>query len=217
MKTLLLFLLTVVLAAAQSAKTQVARLDLLDGRTLRNVRAASYDPETERVLVLASGKAQLVPLALIPPPFKERFSTALPRAGASTSVTATRSIVSVDRPMPSPTIPSDPFATMTPEQMALAETAERHAEAARTRAERYFEFELQPGSGASAVTRLDIELEQPEPVSGWSQRYRTKGKAYLSFYDSRGGSFQSKTAEFEVLTEQKLGEAVKVLDFTRTR
>ena len=66
-----------------------------------------------------------------------------------------------------------------------------------------------------SITALDIDADQPEAIMGWPGRYRTKGKAYLEFYDSRGNSFSRTTSSFEVITEQKPGQMPKVVDFTR--
>jgi hypothetical protein len=91
----------------------------------------------------------------------------------------------------------------------------RHKEAAQTRARRYYQYEFQAGSNSISVTALDIEMDQPEAITGWLGRYRTKGKAYLEFYDSRGGSFSRTTSSFEVITEQNPGQPPQVVDFTR--
>jgi len=42
-----------------------------------------------------------------------------------------------------------------------------------------------------------------------------QGQGYLEFYDSKGGSFSRTTSSFEVITEQKPGQPLEVVDFTR--
>jgi hypothetical protein len=56
-------------------------------------------------------------------------------------------------------------------------------------------------------------VELSEAVTGWTGRYRTEGKAYLEFFDSKGWSYSRATSRFEVLTEQKPDGALKVVDF----
>jgi len=94
------------------------------------------------------------------------------------------------------------------------QTIAQHKEAAEARARRYFRYEFRAGSSSIAVTSLHIETTQPEAVDGWPGRYRTLGHAFLEFYDSKGGAFSRSTFSFEVLTEQKPGEELKVVDFS---
>ena len=46
----------------------------------------------------------------------------------------------------------------------------------------------------------ELELNAPESVSGWSNRHRVTGKAYIRRYANQG-SFDSTTRDFEVLVE----------------
>jgi hypothetical protein len=94
------------------------------------------------------------------------------------------------------------------------QTVTQHKEAAEARARRYFRYEYRVGSNSVWVTSLEIETNEPKLVEGWPGRYRTQGRAFLEFYDSKGRSFTRTTAGFEVLTEQKSREAVEVIDFT---
>lgn len=63
------------------------------------------------------------------------------------------------------------------------------------------------------MTDSDVAVEETKPVSGWSGRYRTKGKAYVEIYDSQG-SFRRAVRNFEVITEQKSDDPIRVVDFT---
>lgn len=58
----LLFFATFTLVGAGTEVTPVGRLRLLDGRTLENVIIRSYDAQASKVLVIANGKAMLVPI-----------------------------------------------------------------------------------------------------------------------------------------------------------
>lgn len=89
---LTLLLLLAAGSAARSAEETTAlryiRIDLLDGRTLKDVVVKSYDPGSGKLLVTANGRAQLIPLRLLPPPFAARLKTAAPEGGSTTAVVA---------------------------------------------------------------------------------------------------------------------------------
>jgi hypothetical protein len=90
----------------------------------------------------------------------------------------------------------------------------QHAEAALAKARNYFRYEYRQGSNSTRTTSLSIEIDETEPVQGWEGRFRTKGKALLNVFNSNGRSYQNQTQEFEILTERKNGQAIKVIDLT---
>jgi hypothetical protein len=61
-----------------------SRLDLTDGRKLKNVVVRSYDAKTEKLLVVADGKAMTIPISVVPPPFNQQLKGA-PASGSSVS------------------------------------------------------------------------------------------------------------------------------------
>jgi hypothetical protein len=215
------------LTGAEPGVTPLGRLELLDGRTLENVVIRSYDAEASKVLVIADGKAMLIPIKLIPPPLAERIIANQSRPAADLIQTTPvrppeeRAANEVKPPPPSTTddtqTPPRPLPSPAPAQAppAIDESRLAHREIAKAHVLRYFKYEFSAGSNAISVTDSDIEIEDTEPVPGWNQ-YRTRGKVYLEFYDSvGGGSFGRRSRTFEVVTEQKPGEAIKVVDFTR--
>lgn len=204
------------LAAAQPAST-FARIDLTDGRSLKDVTVRSYDPASGKVLLMAGRTAMSIPLALIPAPFDTQVKEAVPVAGSNLTTVS-------HRPTAAPSARAEPVRVVPVQIMAPSTSGERpdassslarHRDAASKRAERFFTYEFQAGSSSLSVYDCDIETEEIEAVAGWDGRYRTKGRAYLQFYDSRGRSFSRTTSRFEVLTEQKAGKDVTVVDFTR--
>jgi hypothetical protein len=220
-------------AAAEEVPREFARLDLTDGRRLKNVVVKTYDPATDKVLLLADGKAMTVPRTLFPPPYASAF-TALRRSGESVSsipsptrqMPAAADQYTMDRPV-RVTRPAPPLATApakappgpaTPNQ-ALAQASgidlRAHREAARARALRFYRSEFRVGSDSAYMAGVDLELGTPKLVPGWEGRCRAEGKAYLEIYDSRGGSFQRRTSTFEVITEKKVGDNdIQIVDFT---
>ena len=202
-------LLTTVGRAADPTPTKFTRIDLLDGRTLKNVELVSYDAAAAKVLLIADQKAMVVPLALIPQPFADRFKHELPESGASASVVPNPPAAPVPAPAPAPAVvpaPAPPAADQPP----LA----AHKKAAEARAARYYRFEYKAGSDSIAVTALQLETDPPVAVDGWPGRYRIQGRAFMEFYDSVGRSFSRATSRFEVLTEQPPGKPVSVVEFT---
>ena len=75
-------------ASAAEPTFEFSRLDLTDGRTLRNVVIKTYDAKTDKVLLIADGKATSIPRALIPPPFSDQLKQA--RASGEFVSTTTR-------------------------------------------------------------------------------------------------------------------------------
>ena len=245
-------LLAGLVALAQSSKNvplKFTQVDLTDGRTLKNVVIRSYDVKSEKLLLVADGKAMTVPVALFPAPFNERLKAA-PRSGESVStitVSSPRPIASaadqyyMTTPVPAPlprVRPEDAqkvtkrqfdeearsqaprVVTVTPQPaphapLPAVATLAQHAAAARARATTYFRYEFQIGSNSVSVTALDFELGTPKPVPGWEGRYESQGKAFIEYFDSKGRSFQRTTSTFEVITEQKPGEDLSVVDFRR--
>ncbi len=237
MKTVLLSLLALAtgLSAAEPTLTPLGRLELLDGRVLKNVVVRSYDAHVSKVLLLTDGKALLIPIDLIPPPLAERIlatsrraapdlvqTTPVPPPPSSSTQPATSSSV----PVPTPFQPSAPITPPPPVPapappapspvVAPTDPRKAHQAAALAHVRRYYKYEYRTGSNAIAVTDSDIAVESTQAVPGWPNRYRTTGKIFLEAYDSYGGgSFRRSTSRFELLTEQKPGEEIQVVDFTR--
>jgi hypothetical protein len=205
---------TVGFAAVESAPvTTFTRLDLTDGRTLRDVTVKSYDPATGRVLLLAGRTALSLPVALIPAPFDAQVKAAAPVAGSNLTTIAPRPVPAAAPAAVSPRVV--PVQVSAAPATPRAAPVSRHREAAANRARRFFTYEFQAGSSSISVYECEIETEESEAIAGWDGRFRTQGRAYLQFYDSRGRSFSRTTSRFEVITEQKPGKEVTVVDFTR--
>src|SRR3954463_1984455 len=64
--------------ADEDVPLHFARLDLTDGRKLKNVVIKSYDAKSEKLLIVASGKAMTVPIRLLPPPYDQKLKSAPP-------------------------------------------------------------------------------------------------------------------------------------------
>jgi hypothetical protein len=207
------------------------RLDLTDGRKLKNVVVKSYDAPSQKLLVVADGKAMTIPIALVPPPFNQQLRAA-PASGSSVTTVAMRTPIgaaadqyqlsrpvavrrlpSPERVVPSPTAQPPPAAVDHP--LLAPASLSAHEYVARMRAEQYYRYEFRIGSSSTARFDLEIEMGVPKPVVGRDGRCSTEGKAFILYYDPASRNPQRTTSTFEVVTEQPPGEALKAIDFTR--
>ena len=217
--------------SSRKAPLQIPRVELSDGREFTDVHVRFYDAKAEKVLVLTEGRAMTLPIALFPEQLHADLKSAPPSGGSvSTTPVAPRpqpatiasaadqygTEIAVPTPAPQQNIVQPAPPPRRQERPAAPEFSPiRHQFAARSRATRHYRYEYQAGSNSISVTALDFDFSPPEPIPGWDGRCRTEGKAYLEFYDSKGRSFQRATSTFEVVTEEKPGSPVKVIDFTR--
>lgn len=142
------------------------------------------------------------------PARSEPESSSEPAAASEMTPTPSSPAPGVPGPAPAPA----PTAALA---AAAIDARQAHQNLAVAHALRYFRYEFRTGSNAISVTDSDVEIEETAAVPGWNQ-YRTKGKVFLEIYDSVGcGSFSRRALPFEVLTEQKPGQEIKVIDFSR--
>jgi hypothetical protein len=84
---------------------------------------------------------------------------------------------------------------------------------AEERARAYFKYQDDPLSNIGAVTGSDIFLENPEPVPGWTGRYRVEGTAYRQYINNQASGFGRGGKEFEMLiqtSDRKKPEIVEI-------
>jgi hypothetical protein len=75
------------------------------------------------------------------------------------------------------------------------------AKFADQRARAYFRYQSDPHSNIGAVINSDILLDNPEPVPGWSGRWRVEGVAYRQFINNQASGFGRSGQEFEMLIQ----------------
>ncbi|HVT73522.1 MAG TPA: hypothetical protein VHD61_10315 [Lacunisphaera sp.] len=85
---------------------------------------------------------------------------------------------------------------------------------AEEQARRYFKYEDAPFSNIGAVTGADLYLEDPEPVPGWTGRYRVRGTAYRQYLNNQASGYGRDTREFEMLIQTYDRKKPKVVDLT---
>jgi hypothetical protein len=209
-------------AADETTSLSYVRIDLLDGRTLQDVLVKSYDASSGKLLVVTNGRAQLIPIRLLPPPIAARLKAVAPEGGSTTAVVTQTTMPpekedsAVSKSIPE-IAPVPAIAALDPSSPAeIEKLLNLHQKVAEKWVTNYYQFEFHAGSSSISVTVLNFDLDDPKPIDGWTGRYRTEGKAFLEYYDSKGRSFQRTTSCFEVITEQKNGVGKpKVVDFVR--
>ena len=102
------------LAYAGTTLTPVGRLRLLDGRTLENVVIRSYDVQASKALVLSNGKAMLIPINLIPPPYADKVIADSARPSSTSTCRMRAAPIGASRPRwtsgrMTPPFPSPPW------------------------------------------------------------------------------------------------------------
>lgn len=211
--------------APQKVDIAFDSLALKNGRTLSQGVVKTYDPETRRVVIVCGKDITSIPPGLLPDDLASQLDRIVPR-GPSRSEnepprrapahTADRRNQDATPPKAAESRSDAPATNEAKQRDALNSLIKRRAkEAASRRADRYFRYEMKPGSGATFVIRRDVEVEEPQEVPGWDRRYRVRGTIGLEFYDSKGNSFNSTIRSFEVMVEGDKDGNVNVVDFSQ--
>jgi hypothetical protein len=83
------------------------------------------------------------------------------------------------------------------------ETLATVAKFAEERAHAYFKYQDDPHSNIGAVVGSDISLNYPEPVPGWTGRYRVEGTAYRQYINNQASGFGRGAKDFEILIQTR--------------
>jgi len=86
------------------------------------------------------------------------------------------------------------------------------AKFAENRARAYFKYQDSPHSNIGAVVSSDIFLENPEPVPGWSGRYRVEGVAYRQYINNQASGFGRSGQQFEILIQTRDGKQPEIVE-----
>jgi len=80
-------------------------------------------------------------------------------------------------------------------------TLDEVAKFAETEARMYFRYRDDPHSNIGAVVGADLSLSYPEPVPGWTGRYRVTGLANREYVNNQASGFGRGWKEFEMLIQ----------------
>jgi hypothetical protein len=92
------------------------------------------------------------------------------------------------------------------------ETLATVAKFAEERAHAYFKYQDDPHSNIGAVVGSDISLQHPEPVPGWTGRYRVEGTAYRQYINNQASGFGRGAKEFEILIQTRDGKTPEIVE-----
>lgn len=225
------FLLTaaIAFAAAYEVNLPYASLALKNGRNLDEVTIKSYDHESGKVTLTAGRSLHSVQIELLPDEVAARVIALVPEENKALAREEKAGRKQEKRQRESTQQERlrqarvDRQRDAGERKQALQDQAEAQARAqwmttakqlARDKADHYFRYEYQPGSGSSVVIRQGVTLREPEEVAGWPGRCRVSGNVGLQFYDSRGSSFSTTVREFEVIIQKNDRGIQEVVDFT---
>lgn len=190
-----------------------ARINLANGRVLKNATLTSVNRDSNLIYVLEERRLKPYPAALFPGFIAtqiadrvQEYPTAKPKSPAANSNRAT-STATDDAPRHPVGSPADHAARRAAIEEAVAAKAQRAAL-------RHFRYGTRSGSGYTTMTNGEVDLDPPSPIPGWTHRYRVEGTVYFSTYDSVGSSFQNRRRGVEVIVEATSPHRVKVLEVT---
>lgn len=190
------------------------RISLANGRILKDVTLNSLNQESGLIYVLEDHQLKPYPRALFPGFVTDRIDA---RAAEQPAPSPRDQTAPNARTTP-PRAPDDDDDDQTPAALAAHEEALLAAveTKAREAALRHLRYKIRTGSGYTVVTDADLELNPPEPVPGWTHRYRVRGDGYYSYYESVGGAFHRRTRGIEIVLEASSPSRIKVLEVSTT-
>ncbi|GAB5560189.1 MAG: hypothetical protein SynsKO_18360 [Synoicihabitans sp.] len=188
-----------------------ARINLSNGRVLKQATLTGINRESDLIYVLEDRKLKPYPRKLFPTFVTDRVDDRLAEFPADKP--NSRAIKASPK---TPTAKSDASRAPigSPERNAADRAAIEAAVAAKaeTAARRHFRYGQRSGSGYTATTSSEVDLDSPVAIPGWPGRYRVKGVAYYSYYDSVGTTFHNRRRGVEVIVEAQSPSRVKVLE-----
>ena len=224
------FLALPALAATVDVSLPYKELRLKDGLLFTDATVRSFNTATGTVTLLANKELVSVRTALLPDEVAARLKDLSP-AQNKDEMDAEKLQAAADRAKAAENadrrqrrLEDEALAARTASRTlnvkAAAEEAARVeaipdevARFAESRARAFFKYQDSPHSNIGAVISSDIFLENPEPVPGWSGRYRVEGKAYRQYVNNQASGFGRSGQEFEMLIqtrEHKKPEIVEI-------
>lgn len=91
------------------------------------------------------------------------------------------------------------------------------ASAAKEMATHYFTYEADPHSNVGYVFDTNVRLDDPEPVPGWSNRWRVRGKVGVQYLSNTGSMVRRGTKDFELLIDAPSTGKPKLVEVTVSR
>ncbi|HVT72812.1 MAG TPA: hypothetical protein VHD61_06725 [Lacunisphaera sp.] len=235
------WLLVLALGVANSASALLVdfsftypQVDLKNGRRLVKVTFKTYDTISGKVGAMTASEAMTVRLADLPDEIAARIKQRVPsqteeeikeekRAAADASAQAKRRQRDLEkRTIASSNADRDAQRKLNVKRAELTMEKEIRmdqtvAAAAREMANHYFKYEVDPNSSIGYVFDSNVLLDDPEPVPGWTNRWRVRGKVGIQYLTRNIGGVGRSTKEFELLIDAPPSGKPKLVDVTISR
>jgi hypothetical protein len=216
------------LAEPRKVDIHVDSIQLKNGKKFTNADIKSYDHQTGNVVIMANRSITSIQLELLPDELAERIVSLVPaeakslarddRLARESEARITKTKADAERKRQEAQLKAERERRSGEAQVNLAAQRERQTlsrvmAVAERRAARYFKYEFNLGTSVY-VFKTDLDFEEPEPVTGWPDRYRVKGKAGISYYVSKGSSLNSLARDFEVTVQANPKGVLEAVDVT---
>ena len=190
-------------------KLRYHRITLSNGRVLKDVTLNGLNRESGLIYVFEDNRLKPYPSVLFP----SFVNQAIDRHSAEYPNTPTEPAPSPKPDKPKKAAKPSPAPIGSPESHAANRSAVNSALTAKAEkaALNHLRYRIRMGSGYATVTDAAVELESPEPVPGWPDRYRIKGEGYYAYYESVGGAFQRRTRTLEITLEAPTPDDLKII------
>ena len=231
----LLLPLALVLVAVNAAAVVVdvnlpyKELRLKDGTVLADAAVKSFNSTAETALLLANKELISVSASLLPDEVNARLKTLVPNLSSEEQAAAkAREAEKYEKAIKR----TERRQQEAEEEARTARAANRNlnvkqaentatktdqvleqvAKAAAAQAQIYFKYQDDPLSNIGAVIGSDLQLDDPEPVPGWTGRYRVEGTAYRQYINNQASGFGRGAKEFEILIQTSDRKKPEIVD-----
>jgi hypothetical protein len=234
MKPRSLLLLSLVLAVRAAAVVVDVNLPykdlrLKDGTVLAEVAVKSFNSTAETVLLLTNKELTSLPASLLPDEVNARLKSLVPNRSEEQQTAAKareaekyeKAVQRAERRQQEAEAEAKAAREATRNlNVKQAETAaaradkviEEVAQVAANQAKIYFKYQDDPFSNIGAVLGSDLILDDPEPVPGWTGRYRVEGTSYRQYINNQSSGFSRNTKEFEILIQTHDRKRPEIVD-----
>ena len=204
-------------------------LRLKNGTVLAEVAVKSFNSTAETVLLLTNKELTSLPASLLPDEVNARLKSLVPSLSSEEQTAAKtreaekyeKAVQRAERRQQEAEAEAKAAREATRNlNVKQAETAankadkvlEEVAQVATNQARIYFKYQDDPFSNIGAVLGSDLILDDPEPVPGWTGRYRVEGTSYRQYVNNQFSGFHRNTKEFEILIQTHERKRPEIVD-----
>ena len=226
-----LFCAAAMSAAVVEVKLTYPQLPLKNGQVYRDVAITSFNPAMGTALLVVDKKLTTVPIAVLPDDVAAKLKELTPAQTAEEQAAEKkeaaeerkRSLDNAERRQrqAEEEVKAARDANRTSNmkeaervQAKIDQMPDQVAKLAEERARSYFKYQDDPWAGMGYVSNPDIVMDDPEPVPGWTGRYRVCGSVHRQYVTNTGGGLNRNNKEFEILIDTAVKGKPKVVDIT---